>query len=184
MDESPLGQPEIPGFLQIRCTAPGLSGCRIEDFIKARLFLAGDCCFRRMGWRSQRQSEKKSKVRNACVLPVRAKCRRFCVLTNGRTCIRTVGYLSFGLQQQSALRVGRTEVRSTRFVCHKPIPCSGKRNAGSAAGSPHNSRSLPRGSQDTRSYCCSRVQRPCPPQSSRQESILLRGIVLTVTISR
>ena len=56
-------------------------------------------------------SLKKSKVRDACVLSLGAKCKRFCVLTNGRAYICTVGYLFFGLQQQSTLRIGRTEVR-------------------------------------------------------------------------
>ena len=32
-------------------------------------------------------------------------------LKNGRACIRTVSYRSFGLQQQSTLRIGRTEAR-------------------------------------------------------------------------
>ena len=41
------------------------------------------CCTQRIGWRSQRQSEKVN-IRNACILPVRAKCGRFCVLMNGR----------------------------------------------------------------------------------------------------
>ena len=41
------------------------------------------CCTQRIGWRSQRQSEKVN-IRNACFLPVRAKCERFCVLMNGR----------------------------------------------------------------------------------------------------
>ena len=41
------------------------------------------CCTQRIGWRSQRQSEKVN-IRNACVLPLRAKYGRFCVLMNGR----------------------------------------------------------------------------------------------------
>ena len=101
--------------LQIRCTAHNL---RIAGFPKYKItYQKGPtfsfdvyCCTHRVGWRSQRQSEKVN-IRNACILPVRAKCGRFCVLMNGRACIRTVSYLSFGLQQQSSLRLGRTEAR-------------------------------------------------------------------------
>ena len=69
------------------------------------------CCTQRIGWRIQRQSEKVN-IRNACVLPLGAKYGRFCVLMNGRACTqRTVSFWPFGLQQQSTLRIGRTEVR-------------------------------------------------------------------------
>ena len=73
---------------QIRCTAHNL---RIAGFIESKIiFHKGPtfsfdvyCCTHRVGWRSQRQSEKVN-IRNACFLPVRAKCERFCVLMNGR----------------------------------------------------------------------------------------------------
>ena len=87
---------------------------RIQDYIYQKgLTFSFDayCCTRRVGWRSQRQSEKVN-IRNACILPIRAKCGRFCVLMQGRACIRTVSYLSLGLQQQSTLRIDRTEDRT------------------------------------------------------------------------
>ena len=101
--------------LQIRCTAHNL---RTAGFTEYKItYQKGPtfsfdvfCCTHRIGWRSQRQSEKVN-IRNACVLPLGAKYGRFCVLMNGRAYMRTVGYLSFGLQQQSTLRIGRTEVR-------------------------------------------------------------------------
>ena len=74
--------------LQIRCTAHNL---RIAGFTKYKItYQKGPtfsftvyCCTQRIGWRSQRQSEKVN-IRNACFLPVRAKSGRFCVLMNGR----------------------------------------------------------------------------------------------------
>ena len=56
------------------------------------------CCTHRVGWRSQRQSEKVN-IRNACFLPVRAKCGRFCVLMNG--CV-------FGHRKLSVFRTAAT----------------------------------------------------------------------------
>ena len=74
--------------LQIRCTAHNQP---IAGFPKYKItYQKGPtfsfvvyCCTQRIGWRSQRQSEKVN-IRNACILPVRAKCGRFCVLMNGR----------------------------------------------------------------------------------------------------
>ena len=74
--------------LQIRCTAHNL---RTAGFTKYKItYQKGPtfsfdvyCCTHWVGWRSQRQSEKVN-IRNACILPVRAKCGRFCVLMNGR----------------------------------------------------------------------------------------------------
>ena len=74
--------------LQIRCTTHNL---RIAGFTKYKITyqkgptfsFAVYCCTQRIGWRSQRQSEKVN-IRNACILPVRAKCGRFCVLMQGR----------------------------------------------------------------------------------------------------
>ena len=64
---------------------------RLPDFPNTRLHIRKArffsfvvyCCTQRIGWRSQRQSEKVNS-RNACFLPVRAKSGRFCVLMNGR----------------------------------------------------------------------------------------------------
>ena len=101
---------------QIRCAAHFL---HIVDIIESKIkFHKGPtfsftvyCCTQWVGWRRQRQSEKVN-IRNACVLPLGAKYGRFCVLMNGRACTqRTVSFWSFGLQQQSTLRIGRTEVR-------------------------------------------------------------------------
>ena len=74
--------------MQIRCTAHNL---QIAGFTKYKITyqkgptfsFAVYCCTKRVGWRSQRQSEKVN-IRNACFLPVRAKCGRFCVLMQDR----------------------------------------------------------------------------------------------------
>ena len=100
---------------QIRCTAhnqpiAGFPKYKITYQKGPTFSFAVYCCTQRVGWRSQRQSEEVN-IRNACFLPVRAKSGRFCVLMNGRACIRTVSFWSFGLQQQSTLRIGRTEAR-------------------------------------------------------------------------
>ena len=96
----------------LRCTQS--ADCRIyrvqEKYHKdPTFFFDVYCCTHRLGWRSQRQSEKVN-IRNACFLPVRAKCGRFCVLMDGRAFLRTESNLSFGLQQQSTLRADRAEV--------------------------------------------------------------------------
>ena len=96
--------------MQIRCVAHNLLIAEFTEYkkniIKARLFSFDVyCCTHRLGWRSQRQSEKVN-IRNACILPVRAKCGRFCVLMDGHRKL-----FVFGLQQQSTLRIDRTEVR-------------------------------------------------------------------------
>ena len=74
--------------LQIRCTAhnlrtAGLTKYKITYHKGPTFSFDVYCCTHRVGWRSQRQSEKVN-IRNACILPVRAKCGRFCVLMNGR----------------------------------------------------------------------------------------------------
>ena len=100
--------------LQIRCTAHNL---RIAGFTKYKITyqkgptfsFAVYCCTQRIGWRSQRQSEKVN-IRNACFLPVRAKSGRFCVLMIGRVLGHRKLFV-FVLQQQSPLRIGRTEAR-------------------------------------------------------------------------
>ena len=75
---------------------------------------------------------------------------------------------------------------STRFVCHKPIPCSGERK--SRFGSKEfqqNHRSLAEGiTGHTRSSSATEFSGLCPPPSSRQEVFFPRGIVLTQTISQ
>ena len=102
------------------------------------------CCTQRIGWRSQRQSEKVN-IRNACVLPLRAKYGRFCVLMNGRV---------FGHSRLSVFWTAAT-VRppywqdggsyppdltvTDRFL----VPANAK--AGSAARSPQTSRFLAEG---------------------------------------
>ena len=176
--------------LQIRCTAHNL---RTAGFTKYKITyqkgptfsFAVYCCTQRIGWRSQRQS-KKVNIRNACILPLGAKCGRFCVLMNGRACIRTVSYLSFGLQQQSTLRIGRTEVR-IHPVClsqanslfrqtQKPVRQHGVQQ---------NHRSLAEGiTGHTRSSSATEFSGLCPPPSLGQENILPCGIVLTQTISQ
>ena len=73
---------------QIRCTAHNL---RIAGFTEYKKQYYKGPTFLSMCiavpiefiWCNQRQSEKVN-IRNACFLPVRAKCGRFCVLMNGR----------------------------------------------------------------------------------------------------
>lgn len=91
--------------LQIRCAAHNLRIAEVAEYKKQyhkdpTFSFAVYCCTKRVGWLSQRQPEKVN-IRNACFLPVRAKCERFCVLMNGRACIRTGSFWSSGLQQQS-----------------------------------------------------------------------------------
>ena len=98
----------------------------------------------------------------------------------------TVSYLSFGLQQQSTLRIGRTEVR-IHPVClsqanslfrqtQKPVRQHGVQQ---------NHRSLAEGiTGHTRSSSATEFSGLCPPLSSRQEVLFPRGIVLTQTISQ
>jgi hypothetical protein len=69
--------------LQIRCTAHNLRIAKVTEYKityqKGPTFsFTVYCCTQRVGWRSQRQS-KKVNIRNACFLPVRAKCGRSCV---------------------------------------------------------------------------------------------------------
>ena len=100
--------------LQIRCTAHNLLIAEVTEYKityqKGPTFSFDVyCCTHRIGWRSQRQSEKVN-IRNACFLPVRAKSGRFCVLMIGRVLGHRKLFV-FRLQQQSTLRIGRTEVR-------------------------------------------------------------------------
>ena len=89
--------------LQIRCTAHNLRTAEVTEYKityqKGPTFSFDVyCCTHRVGWRSQRQSEKVN-IRNACFLPVRAKCERFCVLMNGRV---------FGHSRLSVFRTAAT----------------------------------------------------------------------------
>ena len=65
------------------CELLVLSNQRLKFHKGPTFSFAVYCCTQRIGWRSQRQSEKVN-IRNACLLPVRAKCGRFCVLMDGR----------------------------------------------------------------------------------------------------
>ena len=74
--------------MQIRCTAHNQPIAEVTEYKityqKGPTFsFTVYCCTQRVGWRSQRQSEKVN-IRNACFLPLGAKCRRFCVLMIGR----------------------------------------------------------------------------------------------------
>ena len=98
----------------------------------------------------------------------------------------TESCLSFGLQQQSTLRIGRTEVR-IHPVClsqanslfrqtQKPVRQHGVQQ---------NHRSLAEGiTGHTRSSSAAEFSGLCPPPSLGQENILPCGIVLTQTISQ
>ena len=125
------------------------------------------CCTHRIGWRSQRQSEKVN-IRNACFLPLGAKCGRFCVLMNGRV---------FGHSKLSVFRTAAT--------VHPPywqnggsyppdltvtdrllVPANAK--AGSAARSHHYSRSFAEGIiGHARSSSATEFSGLCPPPLSR-----------------
>ena len=140
--------------LQIRCTA---HNPRIAGFTEYKItYLKGPtfsfavyCCTQRVGWRSQRQS-KKVNIRNACFLPVRAKSGRFCVLMIGRVLGHRKLFV-FGLQQQSTLRIGRTEGR-IQMIWLSQIGSLFRRTQKPVRqqGVPSLPDPSPRGSQDTR----------------------------------
>ena len=141
--------------LQIRCTAHNLRIAEVTEYKityqKGPTFsFTVYCCTQRVGWRSQRQSEKVN-IRNACILPVRAKCGRFCVLMIGRV---------FGHRKSFVLRTAATvhppywqnggsyspDLTATDWLL---VPANAK--AGSAARSSNKIIDpSPRGSQDTR----------------------------------
>ena len=135
--------------LQIRCTAHNLLIAEVTEYKityqKGPTFsFTVYCCTQRIGWRSQRQSEKVN-IRNACFLPVRAKCGRFCVLMNGRV---------FGHRKLFVFRTAATvhppywqnggsyppDLTATDGLL---VPANAK--AGSAARSPQTSRLLAEG---------------------------------------
>ena len=175
--------------LQIRCTAHNL---RLAGFTKYKITyqkgptfsFAVYCCTHWVGWRSQRQSEKVN-IRNACFLPVRAKCGRFCVLMNGRV---------FGHIRLSVFRTAATvhppywqnggsyppDLTVTDWLL---VPANAK--VGSAARSPLTSWSLAEGiTGHTQSSSAAEFSGLCPPPSLEQENILPCGIVLTQTIQQ
>ena len=175
--------------LQIRCVAHNLLIAEFTEYKKKynkgpTFSFAVYCCTQRIGWRSQRQSEKVN-IRDACFLPVRAKCGRFCVLMNGRV---------FGHSKLLVLRTAATvhppywqnggsyppDLTVTDWLL---VPANAK--AGSAARSPHFFRFPAEGiTRHTRSSSAAEFSGLCPPPSSRQEAIFPRGIVLTQTTSQ
>ena len=102
--------------LKIRCTAHNLqiaevTECKITYQKDPTISFAVYCCTQRVGWRSQRQSEEVN-IRNACILPLGAKCGRFCVLMNGRVCTHAHSkLLVYRTAATVPLRIGRTEAR-------------------------------------------------------------------------
>ena len=167
------------------CGLPKLPNTRLH-IRKARLFsFTVYCCTQRIGWRSQRQSEKVN-IRNACFLPVRAKCGRFCVLMQGRvlghrklSVFRTAATVHPPYWQNGGLHPPDLTVTDWLLV-----PANAK--AGSAARSSNKIIDpSPRGLQDTRSiFAATEFSGLCPPPSLGQENILPRGIVLTQTTSQ
>ena len=175
--------------LQIRCTAHNLL---LAGFTKYKItYQKGPtfsftvyCCTQRIGWRSQRQSEKVN-IRNACILPDRAKCGRFCVLMNGRV---------FRHSKLSVFRIaatvhppywqnGGSYPNDLTVTDRLLVPANAK--VGSVARRPHYSRSLAEGiTGHTRSSSAAEFSGVCPPPSLEQENILPCGIVLTQTISQ
>ena len=148
--------------LQIRCTAHNLRIAKVTEYKityqKGPTFsFAVYCCTQRVSWRSQRQSEKVN-IRNACFLPVRAKCGRFCVLMIGRVfghrklfVLRTAATVPPPYWQNGGSYPPGLSVTS-QFL----VPANAK--AGSAARSPTKS-SIPR-RRDYRTHatiCCNRV---------------------------
>ena len=164
--------------LQICCTAHNL---RTAGFTKYKTTYQKDptfsftvyCCTQWVGWRSQRQSEKVN-IRNACILPLGAKCGRFCVLMNGRV---------FGHSRLSVFRTAAT-VHPPYWQnggSHPPdltvtdrllVPANAK--AGSAARSSNKIIDpSPRGLQDTRSiFAATEFSGLCPPLSTLTGSYL------------
>ena len=98
----------------------------------------------------------------------------------------TVGYLSFRLQQQSTLRIGRTDVR-IHPVCLSQTDSLFRRTQKPLRqqGVPLSFRSFAEGIiGHTRSSSAAEFSGSCPPPSLGQENILPCGIVLTQTISQ
>ena len=139
------------------CGLPDLSNTRLH-IRKTRLFsCAVYCCTQRIGWRSQRQSEKVN-IRNACILPLGAKCGRFCVLMNGRV----FGYRKLFVFRTAATvhppywQNGGPYPFDLTVIDRLLVPVNAK--AGSAARSPLTSRSLAEGiTRHTQHLRCSRV---------------------------
>ena len=140
---------------QIRCTAHNLRTAEVTEYKityqKGPTFsFTVYCCTQRVGWRSQRQS-KKVNIRNACFLPVRAKCGRFCVLMNGRV----LGYRKLFAFRTAATvhppywQNGSSYPPDLTVTDRLLVPANAK--AGSATKSSNKIIDpSPRGSQDTR----------------------------------
>ena len=141
MNSTPLCRFAAPHTI---CGLPKLPNTRLH-IRKTRLFLSMFIAVHiEFIWRSQRQSEKVN-IRNACILPLGAKCGRFCVLMIGRV---------FGHRKLSVFRTAATvhppywqnggsyspDLTVTDLLL---VPANAK--AGSAAGSPHTTRSLAEG---------------------------------------
>ena len=160
---------------------------RMQDYISERPDYFFRCVLLYTASRlAQPRQSRKVNIRNACILLLWAKYGRFCVLMNGRACIRTVSYWSFGLQQQSTLRIGRTEDR-IQMLWLSQIGSLFRRTQKPVRqqGVPHSFRSLADGiTGHTRSSSATEFSGLCPPLSSRQEVLFPRGIVLTQTISQ
>ena len=148
---------------------PDLSNLRLY-FIKARLFsFVVYCCTHRAGWRSQRQSEKVN-IRNACFLPVRAKCGRFCVLMNGRACTqRTVSFWSSDCSNSPNSVLAERRFLSARSDCHRLTPCSGERKSRFGSKESPNFSISRRGDHRTRAVIITAAEFSglCPPPLSQ-----------------
>ena len=98
----------------------------------------------------------------------------------------TESCLSCGLQQQSPLRIGRTEAR-IHPVCLSQANSLFRRTQKPVRqqGVQQNHRSLAEGiTGHTQQFAATEFSGLCPPLSSRQEVLFPRGIVLTQTISQ
>ena len=168
--------------LQIRCTAHNLRTAEVTEYKityqKDPTFsFAVYCCTQRIGWRSQRQSEKVN-IRNACFLPVRAKSGRFCVLMIGRVLGHRKLFV-FGLQQQSPppyWQNGGSYSPDLTVTDRLLVPANAK--AGSAARSPTESSISRRGDQRTHAALLLQpslavcVRRRCPNRGVATGSLL------------
>ena len=107
--------------------------------------------------------------------------------SNARSCVHTHRKLYvFGLQQQSTLRIDRTEVR-IHLIWLSQIGSLFRRTQKPVRqhGVQQNHRSLAEGiTGHTWSSSATEFSGLCPPLSSRQEVLFPRGIVLTQTISQ
>ena len=158
--------------LQIRCTAHNLRIAEVTEYKityhKGPTFsFTVYCCTQRIGWRSQRQSEKVN-IRNACFLPVRAKSGRFCVLMNGRVSghSKLLSFRTAATVHPLCWQNGGSYSPDLTVTDRLLVPANAK--AGSAARSPHTTRSLAEGiTRHTQHFVAAEFSGLCLPPLSQ-----------------